>query len=84
MSKHSVGDLVYYRANKRVFADENQPSIGVITKCYQRHDIYRVKWLNDEDVLYQREVMTEFTGQAIEWFKRDLEEALKNDGTQNW
>ena len=81
--KHKVGDLVYYRANKRVFAEENQPSIGVITKCFPRKDTYWIEWLNDNDALYQRAVMTEFSGQAIGWFKRDLEEALKNDGTQN-
>ena len=81
--KHKVGDLVYYRANKRVFAEENQPSIGVITKCSKKKDTYCIKWLNEEDALYQRAVMTEFSGQAIGWFKRDLEEALRNDGTQN-
>jgi hypothetical protein len=83
--KHEVGDLVYYRANKRVFADQNQPSIGIITKRLKVKgvDVYWIKWLNEEDALYQREVMMQFSGQAIGWFKRDLEEVLGNDGTQN-
>jgi|688.fasta_scaffold269693_5 hypothetical protein len=81
--KHKVGDLVYYKANKKVFADKNQPSIGIIAKCFPRKDTYWIEWLNDSDVLYQKLVMTEFSGQAIGWFKRDLQEVLGNDGTQN-
>ena len=81
--KHKVGDLVYYKANKKVFADKNQPSIGIIAKCFPRKDTYWIEWLNDSDVPYQKLVMTEFSGQAIGWFKRDLQEVLGNDGTQH-
>ena len=83
--KHEIGDLVYYstRADKKGWASRNQPSIGIITEYSEKRDTYCIKWLNEDDELYQRPLMKEFTGTMIVWFKRDLQEALGNDGTQN-
>ena len=82
---HEVGDLVYYstRADKKGWASRNQSSIGIITEYFENRDCYSVKWLNEDDELYQRPLMKEFTSTMIVWLKRDLQEVLGNGGTQN-
>lgn len=78
MVKHKVGDLVYYKSNKRSFSNENQASIGIITKCYRKKDAYLIKWSNEEDDLFRNAHMVEFSSVIVSWFKRDLEEAIEN------
>ena len=71
---HKIGDLVYQFSGY---------GIGIINEYSEKRDTYCIKWLNEDDELYQRPLMKEFTGTMIVWFKRDLQEALGNDGTQN-